>query len=132
MAAVMAAACGPEGVGRGVTCGAPVVRAGAGVATEEGEDCGDSPGVAAGEAAEATTVATRDGDGEGSAATRMPQPASSVAAPAAASTLARHLGLTSASSMLAVFFAAASATPPCPTPGHPAHRTQRTAGGARV
>ena len=56
------------------------------------------------------------GEGDGSAATRMPQPASSIAAPAAASTLARHLGLTSASSMLPVFFAAASAIPPSARP----------------
>ena len=60
---------------------------------------GRSDGVADGEAvgdagAEATIVSARVGDGDGSAATRMPQPASSVAAPAAASTLARHLGLT--------------------------------------
>jgi hypothetical protein len=60
---------------------------------------GRSEGVAEGEAigdagAEATIVSERVGDGDGSAATRMPQPASSVAAPAAASTLARHLDLT--------------------------------------
>jgi hypothetical protein len=76
----------------------------------------DSGGVSDGEADgaddEATMVAVRSGDGEGSAATRMPQPASSVAAPAAASTIARHLGLTPASSALAVFFAAASVIPP--------------------
>jgi hypothetical protein len=72
----------------------------------EGDDEADE------EAAEATIVAVRSEDGDGSAATRMPQPASNVAAPAAASTLARHLSLTSASSMLAVFFAATRSIPP--------------------
>jgi hypothetical protein len=43
----------------------------------------------------------------------MPQPASSVAAPAAASTLARHPGLTvSLLSALAVYFAAPREIPP--------------------
>ena len=108
-AAASAAACGPEGAGTGVTCGAPAVGAAVGVTDGEAEGgAGVSAGVAGGDAgADATTVAARDGEGDGSAATRMPQPASSVAAPAAASTLARHLGLTSASSILAPMFAAA-------------------------
>lgn len=61
-----------------------------GVGDDESDDVAE--GVAVGEAGvEATMVAGRGGDG--SAATRMPQPASSVAAPAAASMLARNLGL---------------------------------------
>jgi hypothetical protein len=49
---------------------------------------------------DATTAVPVPADGDGSALTRMPQPASSMPAPAAASTPARHLGLTSASSVL--------------------------------
>ena len=64
--------------------------------------------------ADAATVAARGGEGDGAEATRMPQPASSVAAPAAASTLARHLGLTSASSILVPLFAAARDIPSPP------------------
>ena len=66
--------------------------------------------------AEATMVAARAArlTATVSAATRMPQPASSVAAPAAASTLARHLGLTSASSKLVPLFAAAGGIPSPP------------------
>jgi hypothetical protein len=83
-----------------------------GVTDGEVEGGGVSAGVAGGVAgADATTVAARDGEGDGAEATRMPHPASSVAAPAAASTLARHLGLTSASSILAPMFAAARDIP---------------------
>ena len=71
-----------------------------------------------------TTAATaRSGDGDGSSATRVPQPASSVAAPAAASTLARHLSLTSASSMLPVYFV----TPVCFPPSSRPSRERRPA-----
>ena len=85
--------------------------------TSDGAD--DGVAVGAGEAgAAASTAGVRDGTGDGSADTRMPQPASSVAAPAAASTLARHQGVTvSLLRALAVFFAAASEIPPGPRHG---------------
>jgi hypothetical protein len=89
--------------GVGLACGA-FGRAGVGTSTRgagagAGDAYGEAPGAA--EAAAIRMVARSGaGDPDGSAATRMPQPASSVAAPAAASTLARHPGLTSASSKL--------------------------------
>jgi hypothetical protein len=70
---------------------------GDGEGTAPGVDSGDA--VAAGVAgagvgeADVSVATVRDGAGDGSAATRMPQPASSIAAPAAASTPACHQGV---------------------------------------
>jgi len=95
-----------EGVGE--ARGTGEMSKGAGIAG------GDADGEAAGDAVVAATrVAVRAGVGDGRVATLMPQPASSIAAPAAATTLARHLGPTSASSVLAAFFAARARPPPC-------------------
>ena len=70
------------------------------VGQAEGDGHGDEDVSDAG----ATATFSGRADGDGCALTRMPQPASSVAAPAAASTLPRHLDLTSASSMLLPIF----------------------------
>ncbi len=68
--------------------------------TAVGEAEGDGHGDRDSRDADAIAAFSGRADGDGCSLTRMPQPASSVAAPTPASTPARHLGLTSASSML--------------------------------
>jgi hypothetical protein len=64
----------------------------------DGRTDGDCDGAgAAGDGVATAAVPGRE-EGDGSGLTRMPQPASSTAAPAAASTPARHLDVTSSSS----------------------------------
>jgi hypothetical protein len=88
----------------GLASGGQVVGTAEGVTTGGGADDAQGAGEAGAGDTGADAVVAGLAEGDGPSATRMPQPASSTAAPAAASTPARHLDLTSASSMLSGLF----------------------------
>jgi diguanylate cyclase (GGDEF)-like protein/PAS domain S-box-containing protein len=95
----------PDGDGHGV-----------GAANGDEEDEAKGAGEEGAGDADATATVPGHAEGDGSALTRMPQPASSIAAPAAASTPAHRLDLTSAS----------SSTPPCLSPRRAAYPRRRS------
>jgi hypothetical protein len=106
-AAASAAALAPDGGGGGPSYGGP-----AGEGVLDGRPGDDSDGAGAAGSWDAAAAVPGRAAGDGSALTRMPQPASSVAAPAAASTPTRHLDPTSASSMTSRVFRRDARHPP--------------------